>query len=387
MKSFAVPAQILYEDDAIQYLKDLKSKGTFIVTDKIMSKLGVIDPVTNILKENDVSYEIFTEVEPEPTMEVVTHGFKKFLDYGADTIIAIGGGSVIDASKAMIYFLDVLRQKSVDSNYEKPFFIAIPTTSGTGSEVTSYAVITDASTHTKIPLKSDSMYADVALLDWNFTKSVPPRVTADTALDVLTHALEAYVSLGASEYIDVLAKEAISTIFDYTEKAYKNGMDKKARMKIHNASCMAGIAFENSGLGINHSLAHALGATFKITHGRSNAVLLPYVVEYNSSLFDENDCYDFKTAKRYTEISRLLGLPHTDFKEGVVMFVKALKALLQSVGIPIRIKDLGIDENLFNSALESMCSRAMQDICTGGNPRIVDEKGLKDILIKAYYGK
>ncbi|NFN19836.1 iron-containing alcohol dehydrogenase [Clostridium botulinum] len=386
MKSFKVPAQILYEDNAVQHLRELKSKGIFIVTDKVMSKLGVIDPVTSILKENGINYEVFTEVEPEPTMEVVTHGFKKFLDYGADTIIAIGGGSVIDASKAMIYFLDVLKQKLPSSNQEKPYFIAIPTTSGTGSEVTSYAVITDSSTHTKIPLKSDVMYADVALLDWNFTKSVPPTVTADTALDVLTHALEAYVSVGASEYTDALAKEAISTVFDYTEKAFKNGADQESRMRIHNASCMAGIAFENAGLGITHSLAHALGATFGITHGRSNAVLLPYVVEYNSSLFDENDCYDFKAAKRYTEIARLLGLPHTDFKEGVVMFVKALKALLQSVNIPIRIKDFGIDESSFNSAIESMCGRAMQDICTGGNPRTADEKGLRDILTKAYNG-
>ncbi|MBW6409493.1 1-propanol dehydrogenase PduQ [Clostridium weizhouense] len=387
MKNFKIPAEILYDDDAIQYLKELKSKGVFIVTDKIMYDLGVTDNVTNILKENSIKYEIFTEVQPEPTMEVVTHGFKRFLDYGGDTIIAVGGGSVIDASKAMIYFLNVLRQKSPNTNQPKPFFIAIPTTSGTGSEVTSYAVITDAETHTKIPLKSNEMYADIALLDWNFTKTVPPTVTADTALDVLTHALEAYVSVGASDYTDALAKSAIETIFEYGEKVYKNGLDQESRIKIHNASCMAGIAFENAGLGVNHSIAHALGATFKITHGRANAILLPYVVEYNSCLFDENEYYDFKTAKRYSEIARLLNLPHSDFKEGVIMFVKALKALLQSVDIPIAIKDLGVEEYAFKSELKSMCETAMKDICTTGNPRLASQKGLENVLIKAFYGK
>ncbi|SFC18808.1 1-propanol dehydrogenase PduQ [Clostridium uliginosum] len=387
MKNFRIPTQILYEDNAIQYLEKLNSKGVFIVTDKVMFDIGVTDNVTNILEENSIKYEIFSEVQPEPTMEVVTHGFKRFLDYGGDTIIAVGGGSVIDASKAMIYFLNVLQKKVPSSNQQKPLFIAIPSTSGTGSEVTSYAVITDAATHTKIPLKSDEMYADVALLDWIFTKTVPPTVTADTALDVLTHALEAYVSVGSSDYTDALAKSAIETVFDYTEKVYKNGLDQESRTKIHNASCMAGIAFENAGLGINHSIAHTLGATFKITHGRANAILLPYVVEYNSSLFDENDCYDFKTAKRYSEIARLLGLPQSDFKEGVVMFVKALKALLQSVNIPLAIKDLGVDENAFNSAMKSMCETAMKDMCTLGNPRVTNEKGICSVLMKAYYGK
>jgi len=386
MKTFKVPTKILYEENSIKYLEDLKCNKVFIVTDKIMFKLGMTKEITEIFDKELIKYEIFDEVEPEPTMEIVTNVLKKFINSQADTLIAIGGGSVIDTSKAIIYFIDIIRNKMDDKVSQKPFFIAIPTTSGTGSEVTSYAVITDSIEYKKVPLKSDIMYADVAILDAEFTKTVPPSVTADTAMDALTHALEAFVSKNASDCTDALAQSAIENVFKYVVKVYKNGSDAFCREKIHSASCMAGIAFENASLGINHSLAHAIGAKFKISHGKANAILLPYVIEYNCGLFDNNEYNTFETAKKYSKIANLLRLPNSNFKEGVLMLIKSLKVLNMQLNIPCTIKELGIEESVFNEFLDEICESALQDVCTLGNPRPTTKKELSDILKNAYLG-
>ena len=339
-----------------------------------------------ILDKASIKYEIFYEVEPEPTMEVVTNALKKFMNSKADTLIAIGGGSVIDTSKGIIYFINKLRDKMDEKVSQKPFFVVIPTTSGTGSEVTSYAIITDSNEHKKITLKDDVMYADVAILDAEFTKTVPPSVTADTAMDALTHALEAYVSNNASECTDALAQSAIEIINEYVVKVYKNGLDMLSRERIQIASCMAGIAFENASLGINHSLAHAIGAKFKISHGKANAILLPYVVEYNCGLFDKNEYNTFETAKKYSKIARCIGLPSSDFKEGVLMLIKSIKILNSKLNIPHSIKDLGIEETVFNESLDELCVRALEDACSLGNPRKASKEDLGGILKAAYVG-
>lgn len=386
MKTFKVPAKIIHEGNSIKYLEELKSDCVFIVTDKVMFELGMTKEITKILDKSFIKYEIFCEVEPEPTMEIVTNALKKFVSFKADTLIAVGGGSVIDTSKAIIYFMDMLKYKVEDKNLQKPFFIAIPTTSGTGSEVTSYAVITDAQENKKITLKNDVMYADVAILDAEFTKTVPSFVMADTAMDALTHALEAFVSNNASDCTDALAQSAIENIFEHVVRVYKNGLDKVSREKIHIASCMAGIAFENASLGINHSLAHAIGAKFKISHGKANAILLPYIIEFNCGLFDKNEHNTFETAKKYAKIANILRLPNSDFKEGVVMLVKSLKVLSSELNIPLTIKDLGIEESVFNESLDELCERALDDQCTLGNPRKATKEELCNILKTAYLG-
>lgn len=386
MKTFKVPAKILHEGNSIKYLEELKSDSVFIVTDKVMFELGMTKEITKILDKSLIKYEIFCEVEPEPTMEIVTNALKKFVSSEADTLIAVGGGSVIDTSKAIIYFMDMLKDKVEGKILGKPFFIAIPTTSGTGSEVTSYAVITDAQEHKKITLKNDVMYADVAILDAEFTKTVPSFVMADTAMDALTHALEAFVSNNASDCTDALAQSAIENIFEHVVRVYKNGLDTISREKIHIASCMAGIAFENASLGINHSLAHAIGAKFKISHGKANAILLPYIIEFNCGLFDKNEYNTFETAKKYAKIANILRLPNSDFKEGVVMLVKSLKVLNSELNIPLTIKDLGIEESVFNESLDELCERALGDLCTLGNPRKATKEELCNILKTAYLG-
>lgn len=386
MKTFKVPAKILHEINSIKYLEELKSNSVFIVTDKVMFELGMTKDITEILDKSCIKYEIFCEVESEPSMEIVTNALKKFVSSKADTLIAVGGGSVIDTSKAIIYFMDMLKDKVEDKILIKPFFIAIPTTSGTGSEVTSYAVITDAEEHKKITLKNDVMYADVAILDAEFTKTVPSFVMADTAMDALTHALEAFVSNNASDCTDALAQSAIENIFEHVVRVYKNGLDTISREKIHIASCMAGIAFENASLGINHSLAHAIGAKFKISHGKANAILLPYIIEFNCGLFDKNEYNTFETAKKYAKIANILRLPNSDFKEGVVMLVKSLKVLNSELHIPLTIKDLGIEESVFNESLDELCERALDDLCTLGNPRKATKDELCNILKTAYLG-
>ncbi|MGK0465482.1 1-propanol dehydrogenase PduQ [Clostridium sp.] len=386
MKTFKVPAKILHEGNSIKYLEELKSDNVFIVTDKVMFELGMTKEITKILDKLFIKYEVFCKVEPEPTMEIVTNVLKKFVSFKADTIIAVGGGSVIDTSKAIIYFMDMLKDKVEDEILPKPFFIAIPTTSGTGSEVTSYAVITDSQENKKITLKDNVMYADVAIIDAEFTKTVPSFVMADTAMDALTHALEAFVSNNASDCTDALAQSAIENIFEHVVRVYKNGLDTISREKIHIPSCMAGIAFENASLGINHSLAHAIGAEFKISHGKANAILLPYIIEFNCGLFDENEYNTFETAKKYAKIANILRLPNSDFKEGVVMLVKSLKVLNSELNIPLTIKDLGIKESVFNESLDELCERALDDLCTLGNPRKATKEELCNILKTAYLG-
>ncbi|AKN30561.1 alcohol dehydrogenase [Clostridium carboxidivorans P7] len=387
MKKFKVPCDIYYEDGAINYLESLKCNKVFIVTDGVMVKVGMLDKIKEIFEKQHIDYKIFSEIEPEPSLEVVTKGLEIFSEYGAETLIAVGGGSVIDASKAIIYLLKEMLKKTSGGIKNHTHFIAIPTTSGTGSEVSSYAVITDKRLHKKIALQSEEMYPDVAILDCDFTKTVPPSVTADTGMDVLTHAIEAFVSKRGSDCTSALAKMAIEYVFKYIERVYNTGMDKISREKMHSASCMAGISFENSSLGINHSMAHILGAKFKIPHGKANAILLPYVIKYNSGLFDEKEYISFDAAEKYSDIARLVGLPQANIKEGVIMLMKAIKVLNRKLNIPICISELGIDENEFLNSLKEMCKVAMEDVCTQGNPRTPNEDDICSIFKEAYYGK
>jgi 1-propanol dehydrogenase len=384
MNTFFLKPKIYFGNHSLNYLSDLNVGKVFIVTDQTMLKLGMTEKIIEKIK--GATFKIFSDVEPNPSIETVKKALECFLKEQPELVIALGGGSSIDVAKAVLLFYHYMKDMpDTKIHFKKPLLIAIPTTSGTGSEITSYSVITDTKNHLKIPLIDERMLPDVAILDEQLTITVPPSVTADTGMDALTHAIEAYVSLKSTEFTDIFAKRSIKIIFNYLLRAYRFGEDLDARGKLHIASCMAGIAFTNSSVGINHSLAHAVGARFHLSHGRANAILLPYVIQYNSGLCD--DTIDASpVAKRYTEISKMLGLPSSSLKEGVISLVTAIQFFNKKLNIPLNFKECNIKENEFEKYIPSMVEDAMKDICTAGNPRKVMEKDFVYLLKWAYNG-
>jgi acetaldehyde dehydrogenase/alcohol dehydrogenase len=371
-----------------------------------MVKLGYVDKILYYLRKRQqyVHCEIFSEVEPDPSVETVMKGCDLMNKFQPDVIIALGGGSAMDAAKGMWLFYEhpetdfnALRLKFMDIRKRvfkfprlgsKAKMVAVPTTSGTGSEVTSFAVITDKKKNIKYPLADYELTPDVAIIDPDFVMTVPASVTADTGMDVLTHAIEAYVSVLASDYTDALAMKAIQLVFEYLPKAYKNGSDRLAREKMHNASCIAGMAFTNAFLGINHSLAHKLGGEFHIPHGRANAVLLPHVVEYNAqkpTKFASFPKYEtFIADKKYAEIAKALGLPASTTEEGVKSLIKAIKDLMKEINLPMSIAECGVDKKQFMAKVSELADRAFEDQCTTANPRMPLVKELEEIYVKAF---
>ncbi|MCR2044070.1 1-propanol dehydrogenase PduQ [Anaerosalibacter massiliensis] len=378
MKKFSLKPHIVHEKESIEYLRKINIKNSLIITDKFMVKFGITKKVTDILEEEKINYEVFSKVEPNPSSDLVIDGIDLMLKFRPDSIIAIGGGSAIDTAKGIILFYMNMMNESNKKHVKKPYFIAIPTTSGTGSEVTSYSVITDNDTHGKMAFSEDIMLADLAIVDPDFTNSVPPSVTADTGMDVFTHALEALVSNQSSDFTDTLASGVLKIVFSYLLRAYRDGNDTLARQKMHNASCMAGIAFTNSALGINHSMGHAFGARFKVSHGRSVAIFLPYIIEYNSL---DNTC-----AYKYNDVAKSIGLPASSIEQGVSSLIESIKVLNRKLGIPVCIKEMDIDGKEFFDEIENMSQTAMEDVCTIGNPRKPTKDDIIMIFKKAYEG-
>ena len=411
MQWFKIPPKIYFEYDSIQYLRDMPDiSRAFIVTDEMMVKLGYIDKVLYYLRQRDIycHSEIYADVEPDPSVETINRGVEAMRKFNPDVIIALGGGSAIDAAKGMWLFyehpdtsFDGLRLKFLDIRKRsfqfptlgsKAKLVAIPTTSGTGSEVTCFSVITDKENgDIKYPLADYELTPDVAIIDPQFCLTMPKSITADTGLDVLTHAIEAYVSVLASDYTDALALKAIELVFTYLPRSYKNGStDIEAREKMHNASAIAGMAFTNAFLGINHSLAHKIGGEYHISHGKANAILLPYTIKYNSSLptkFTTWPKYEkFIAHEKYADIAKKLGLKASTVEEGVNSLIDAVVGLLKEVNEPTSFKECGIDETLFNINLDKVSLRAFDDQCTTANPRYPLVSELKEILVKAYHG-
>ena len=412
MQWFKVPEEIYFERNSISYLKNAESfERVFIVTDSNMVNLGKLNKVMECLNQRNERclIEVFSDVSPDPDVETVYIGLNRMKKFNPDCIIAFGGGSVIDAAKCMWLFMgndnldfEKLRLKFADiqkrafkfpTAHRKIKFVAIPTTSGTGSEVTSFAVITDRSSgkEIKYPLADYSLTPHVAIIDPQFVDSLPKTATADTGMDVLTHAIEAYVSTMANDFTDGLCIKAVEMVFKYIKRAFENGgNDTEAREKMHNAACIAGMAFTNSFLGLNHSMAHKLGGEFKISHGRANAILLPYVIEYNSSLpskFAAFPKYEhFNADEKYASLAKVIGCAGKDTKNSVDKFINAIVSLNDSLGIPRTLKDLGISEEEFLSKVSKLAVLAHEDQCTGTNPRypVIDE--VKNIYLKAYYG-
>lgn len=410
MQWFKVPPKIYFEKHAIQYLEKMPNiSKAMIVTDPGMVKLGYVAKLLYYLRKRQdyVNCQVFSDVEPDPSIETVMKGAEMMRSFQPDVIIALGGGSPMDAAKAMWLFYEYpetdfrgLKQKFMDIRKRvvkfpnlgrKAQFVAIPTTSGTGAEVTSFAVITDKATNTKYPLADYELTPDVAIIDPQLVMTVPKTVTADTGMDVLTHALEAYVSVMANDYTDALAMKAIQLVFEYLPRAYHNGAtDELAREKMHNASTIAGMAFSNAFLGINHSLAHKLGAEFSIAHGRANTILLPHVIRYNGTKptkFTAFPKYEkFIADRRYAEIARVLGLQARTTEEGVESLVQAVIKLAKELDIPMSIAANGVDKDAFERKVDQMADRAFEDQCTTANPRLPLVSELAEIYRLAYKG-
>lgn len=389
MDNFSVKPQIYFGAGSLKYLSTLKCKKAFVVTDPFMVKSGAINKVTDMLDEANIPYEVFSDIVPDPPISLVAIGIKAMDKCNPDVMITLGGGSAIDASKAIRKFRGMVKKGlQPGSQVVDPMFIAIPTTSGTGSEVTSFSVITDTVANVKYPLVDESMLPDVAILDADLVKSVPPVITADTGIDVLTHAIEAYVSTKATDYTDALAEKAIKTVFKYLPKAFKEGSDEEARQKMHNASCIAGLAFTNASLGINHSMAHILGGKFHVPHGRSNAIILPYVIEYNAQLKSTYTKEYTVAAEKYAEIARFLNLTTSNnVKDGVKALIAGVKNLTKYLGIPSSIKNAGVDEGEFKALVKEMSEVAMKDGCTPTNPRVPTAEELEALFMKVYFEK
>ena len=419
MQWFKVPEKIYFEPGSVQYLSKMPDiHRAMIIADPGMVQFGYVDRLTYQLNKNAEKpiVEIFSDVEPDPDITTVRKGVEIMNTFNPDVIIALGGGSAMDAAKAMWLFYENpdadfvgMAQKFMDIRKrvykfpkmgKKAKMVSIPTTSGTGSEVTSFAVISDKSQSMKYPLADYELTPDVAIIDPEFVYTVPKSSTAFTGLDVLTHAIEAYVSVLANDYTDALALHAIKLVFKYLPDSYKTA-DKIAREKMHNASCIAGMAFTNAFLGVNHSLAHKLGGEFHIPHGLANAYLLPHTIEYNGeptpTKFAAWPKYDHYIApQRYTEIAKMMGFVSQDATdaEGVKALADAVRELMGKVDVPLTIKEAGekdnrsyIDPVVYENALEDLAYKAFDDQCTTANPRLPRIDELKKLLHLAYYGK
>ena len=407
---FKVPQKIYFERNSIQYLQSAKNLSkVFLVTDPSMVELGYLSKITEQLnlRRNKVQIQLFSSVEPDPDISTVRKGAEIMKIFQPDTIIALGGGSVMDAAKGMWLFyehpevnFDDLKQKFMDIRKRafkypelgrKSHLICIPTTSGTGSEVTPFAVISDKANNKKYPLTDYSLTPTIAIVDPEFTTNLPPKATAMTGLDVLTHAIEAYVSVMANDYTDGLCLKAIQLVFKYLPRAVKDGtVDLEAREKMHNAATIAGMAFANSFLGMTHSLAHKVGAQFHTVHGYTCAVFLPHVIRYNGSVPSRLSVwpkYNYYCAdEKYQEIAQLLGLKADTPAEGVESLAQAVIDLCKDCGLDPNLEAMGISKEDLELHAQDIAMQAYEDQCSPANPRVPMVEDMVAILWKAYSG-
>lgn len=367
MKSFDIKTKIYFGDNAMDRVRELPYKRIMIITDKFFSESSLLRIVTQPLSETHKEFRVFNDVVPDPPIDKIVVGVKAVTEYQPDCLIAVGGGSVIDSAKAIREF--AVRMYST----AKIALIAIPTTSGTGSEVTAFSVITDPVRQVKYPLVSDSMLPDEAILDEELVKSVPPNVTADTGMDVLTHAIEAYTSINNNEFSAALAEKSIEICGAFLLRAYLDGNDWHARRKMHVASCLAGLAFNSASLGLNHGMAHQLGANFHIPHGRANAMLLPHIIEFNSgiNIHSRSQKQYPKQVEKYVSIARLLGLQNFNTITTVRALVNWIQFMNKEMNIPLSISQMGnVSEIEYRGKISQMADAALADGCTATNPKV-----------------
>ena len=394
---------------ALSELKEVyNKKRAFVVTDSFLYMNGYTKPITDKLDEMGIVYTVFSDVQPDPTLANAQAGAAAMKAFQPDTIIALGGGSAMDAAKIMwvmyehpevdfqdmaMRFMDIRKRVyTFPKMGEKAYFVAIPTSSGTGSEVTSFAVITDQETGVKYPLADYELMPDMAIIDADNMMSQPKGLTSASGIDVMTHALEAYASIMASDYTDGLALKAMKNVFNYLPIAYNDGTNVEARCKMADASCMAGMAFNNAFLGVCHSMAHKLGAYHHLPHGVANALLITLVMDFNAcevpTKMGTFPQYEYPhTLARYAECARFCGIEGKDDADLLKKFIAKIEELKKTVGIKATIKEYGVDEKHFLETLDEMVENAFDDQCTGANPRYPLMSEIKEMYLKAYYGK
>lgn len=367
MQEFSFSTRIFFGEGALERLRRVENRRVFIVTDRFMVQIGAIDKVSSYLTNCEVS--VFDGVVPDPPIEVVAAGVQAFEACQAETVIAVGGGSTIDAAKA----IRAIAKKALQVETDKMECFAVPTTSGTGSEVTDYAVITDNAKGVKYPLDSQALRPPVAILDPSLTASAPPSVTADAGMDVLTHALEAYVSTKANDFSDAMCEKAVSLVFRFLPLAYQDGEDLLARTEMQNAACMAGLAFNSAGLGINHGLAHAVGGKLHIAHGRINAMFLPKVLAFNADLSHVVGGEYSLAAKKYQRIAKIMDFPAATVRLGVANLIREIERLNHMLKIPSTLKEWGADLAEVKAMRGELAAAALADATYATNPRRADE--------------
>ena len=410
---FRTPQKVYFKKGcmpvALNELRDVMGKKkAFLVTDSFLYQNGYTKPITDKLDELGIAYTVFSNVQPDPTLANAQEGAKAMAAFQPDVIIALGGGSAMDAGKIMwvmyehpevdfqdlaMRFVDIRKRVyTFPKMGEKAYFVAIPTSSGTGSEVTPFAVITDQETGVKYPLADYELLPNMAIVDVDNAMSQPKGLTSASGVDVLTHALEAYASVMATDYTDGLALKAMKSVFEYLPRAYENGADLEARQKMADASCMAGMAFANAFLGVCHSMAHKLGAFHHLPHGVANALMISLVVEFNSAEVPPKmgtfSQYQYPhTMARYAECARFCGVSAASDEEAVRKLIEKIEGLKKAVGIKATIQDYGVDEKYFLDTLDAMVEQAFDDQCTGANPRYPLMSEIKEMYLRAYYGK
>ncbi|SHH35351.1 iron-containing alcohol dehydrogenase [Tepidibacter thalassicus] len=383
MARFTIPRNVYFGEGVIEELKNLKGKRAVIVIGGgSIKKSGALDKIEGYLKEAGMEIKLIEGVESDPSVDTVMRGVKIMQEFEPDWIVGVGGGSPIDAAKAMWVFYEY--PEFTFEEAAKPFnlpqlrtkakFAAVTTTSGTGTEVTSFSVITDNKTGVKYPIADYNITPDIAIVDTNLVQTMSPKLVAHTGMDALTHAFEAYVSKVKNEFTDALAMKSIEIMKENIVKSY-NG-NKEARSKMHLAQCLAGMSFSNAILGIVHSMSHKTGKIFNIPHGCANAIYLPYVIQFNK-----------KTAgKTYADISRRLGLSGNSEDELVNSLVEMVRDFNKKMNIPLTLKEFGINEEFFNEKLEEIATTSVVDPCTGTNPRDISIEEMKKLFICTYYG-
>jgi len=376
--NFSVPRDIVYGENALQKLATLKGKRAAIVTGgSSMKRFGFIDQTLTLLQQAGIESIIIDGVEPNPSVETVWRGAKAMIEFEPDWIVAIGGGSALDAAKVMwcfyehphLKFEDIIEVGSMPPLRNKARFVAIPSTSGTASEITAFSVITDTENHIKYPIVAADMVPDIAILDPAIPALMPPHITANTGMDVIAHAIEAVASIAATSFTDPYAIEAIRLVFANLETAYRDPQNKEARFNMHNASALAGMAFTNASLGLVHSLAHKIGGEFGVTHGLANAILLPYIINYNRRFSD-----------KYSLVEKNLGI--TDLADEI-------RQLNKKLGITTHFKacdEVDFNEEKFKHVLDRMSANALADPCTLTNPGKPTVEDVKQLYVAAYYG-
>jgi alcohol dehydrogenase class IV len=386
MWELTFPRTIVTGEGALEYLKEVEGKRALIVTDKVIQKLGFVAKVANLLEENGLKVEVFDEVEPEPSMETIVRGAEVAKRYSPDWFVGLGGGSCMDAAKAIWVLYERPDMEVAAINpleklglRKKARLICIPTTSGTGAEATWAVIITDAKENRKMELGSRENVADIAILDPDLPKLMPSKLAADTGLDALTHSIESYVNQCRNDFSDAVAIKATQIIFKYLPRACKNPEDKEAKEKMHNAAAMAGLAFINSAPcpGAAHGMGHSFGAIFHIPHGKAVSVFLPWVIQYNAR----------EVLEKYAEIARAIEIEAGTDEEAVHKLVEAVKRLMKEVGSPTAIKDMGIGWKDYEKNLDALVDKAANSSCISMNARALDAENIKRLFIYVYEGK